>query len=171
MAFNCRIGGIMSTVTAIAVKDFREAFFILLDEIFTGGGDQDFVLDSGTSLVETLRGISAEEASIPVSARTASLAAEVNHILVYLDAILTPGTTVDWDASWNDVTSVDEEDWATLISRVEQTLDSIRNFAGTFEGWDARYLGGAMAIIVHTAYHLGEIRTGIGVIREKRSRG
>ena len=46
------------------------------------------MLDSGTSLVETLRDVHAEEASIPVSSQTASLAAEVNHILVYLNAIL-----------------------------------------------------------------------------------
>lgn len=161
----------MSNEASIAIKDFRDAFFVLLDEVFVGGGEQDFVLDGGTSLVETLRTIDADEASVPVSSHTASLAAEVNHILVYLNAILNPGTKVDWDASWTDVTRVDDAEWVELIDRVGQTLEAIRNFAGTFEGWDARYLGGAMAIIVHTAYHLGEIRTGIGMIRETRLLG
>ena len=159
------------TAATIAISDFRSAFLVLLDEVFAGGGEQDFVLDGGTSLVETLRDVHAEEASIPVSSQTASLAAEVNHILVYLNAILNPGIQVDWAASWTDVTQVNDEEWAALIARVERTLEAIRNFASTFEGWHARYLGGAMAMVVHTAYHLGEIRTGIGVIREKRANG
>jgi hypothetical protein len=159
----------MGSDATIAIKDFREAFFILLQETFAGGGEQDFVLDSGTSLIETLKGISAAEASVPISSHTASLAAEVHHILVYLDAILNPGTKVDWAASWTDVTTVDDDAWAAMIERVSKTFESIHTFAGTFEGWDARYLGGAMAIVVHTAYHLGEIRTGIGVIRERRN--
>jgi hypothetical protein len=158
----------MSNDATIAISDFRNAFFVLLDEIFVGGGEQDFVLDGGTSLVETLREISADEASVPVSARTASLAAEVNHIQVYLNAMLNPGTKVDWDASWTAVTQVDDSAWGALIDRLEETHQAIRGFAGTFEGWDSRYVGGAMAMVVHTAYHLGEIRTGIGVIREKR---
>jgi hypothetical protein len=38
-------------------------------------------------------------------------------------------------------------------------------FMETFDQWNERYLGGAIAIIAHTAYHLGEIRQGIGVLR------
>jgi hypothetical protein len=163
-------GAEMTSEATIAIDDFRSAFLILLQEVFVGGGEQDFVLDSGTSLIETLRGISAAEASVAVSGRTASIAAQVNHTAVYLEAIAAgPGTKVDWDASWTDVTEVDDAAWEGLIVRVETAMASIKHFASEFAGWDGVYLGGAMALIVHTAYHLGEIRTSIGVLRERNA--
>ena len=44
-------------------------------------------LDGGTSLFETLATITAEEASRPVSAACASLAAQVEHVRFYLDVV------------------------------------------------------------------------------------
>ena len=41
-------------------------------------------LDPGTSLFETLATINAEEASQPVSAHCASLAAQVKHVIFYI---------------------------------------------------------------------------------------
>ena len=35
------------------------------------------------------------------------------------------------------------------------------------DGWEAEYAGGAMAMVAHAAYHLGEIRQGIGIIRSR----
>ena len=46
-------------------------------------------LDGGTSLFETLATISAEEASLPVSATCATLAAQVEHVRFYLDVLET----------------------------------------------------------------------------------
>jgi hypothetical protein len=42
-------------------------------------------LDDGTSLFETLETVSAQEASIPVGGKCASLAAQVAHVIFYIE--------------------------------------------------------------------------------------
>ncbi|MCC6792077.1 MAG: hypothetical protein IT336_10335 [Thermomicrobiales bacterium] len=65
----------------IPVDAFRRAVLMLLDEIMSQVNG--YVLDKGDSLFETLATITAEEASIPVSAQSANLAAQVNHTRFY----------------------------------------------------------------------------------------
>lgn len=161
----------MSNEAGINTEHFRKPFLMLLKEIFIGGNERDFVLDSGMSLGETLSEISAAEASERISERTASIAAQVNHLCVYIEAVIAaePGKHVDWDASWNDITAVDDAAWAALIVRVDDNYAKMETFCSTYDAWDESYVGGAMAILAHTTYHLGEIRTGIGVVRHRRS--
>lgn len=70
----------------------------------------------------------------------------------------------DWDASWR-VGPVSDEEWRGLIARLHSTLAETREFVRTWENWDARFVGGAFALVAHCAYHLGEIRQGLGVLR------
>lgn len=71
--------------TKMQTDHFTQALVLLLDETF----DQvhGIYLDKGTSLFETLATISAEEASIPVGGKCATLAAQVKHIAFYLDVL------------------------------------------------------------------------------------
>ncbi len=62
---------------------FSRALLALLDETFDRV--QGYYLDPGTSLFETLAGISAAEASIPVGGRCATLAAQAKHVTFYLE--------------------------------------------------------------------------------------
>ena len=62
----------MSTLEA---SHFTQALKLLLDEAFDHV--HGFFLDPGNSLFETLAGISAAEASIPVGGQCATLAAQV----------------------------------------------------------------------------------------------
>ena len=165
------MGGEMSNATGIDAEHFRRPFLVLLREIFVGGTERDFVLDGGTSLAETLSDISAVEASQRVSTQTASVAAQVNHLCVYVEAIISgdPGRRVDWDASWTDAATVNDAEWTALVARARENFEKMDTFCATFEGWDEPFIGGAMAIMAHTMYHLGEIRTGIGVVRERRT--
>ena len=69
------------------LKDhFTEAMQAALDETFENV--QGMYLDRGTSLFETLATITAEEASRPVSANCASLAAHVEHMRFYMEITL-----------------------------------------------------------------------------------
>ena len=61
----------------IPVETVRHSLLALWEEVTTHVNN--FVLDEGTSLFETLADIMAEEASIPVSTQSANLAAQVNH--------------------------------------------------------------------------------------------
>ena len=152
----------------IPVDQFKAGLFMLFDETFDEV--RGIFLDRGTSLFETLETVSAEEASRPVSASCASIAAQVNHVTYYLDVLdrYARGeqpTGVDWQGSWN-VGPVDDAGWAALKDRLRASQQKVR---ATLESWnavnDAEAIGEAMAFVVHTAYHLGEIRQALCTVR------
>lgn len=153
----------------IAVDAYRDGLLLVLEEVFeTVHG---YLLDPGTSLFETLATVSAEEASRPVHAGGASLAAQVNHLRFYIDVMMEGARTgeqrpADWASSWR-VGAVTEAEWRTLIERLRLAYGQVRAFAASFEDWDARFIGGAFALVAHCAYHLGEIRQGLGVLRRR----
>lgn len=157
------------TMTAtIPVTRFTAELFALLEETFDKVEGR--YLDRGTALFETLANISAEEASRPVSARCASIAAQVDHVIFYLEVIgrYMRGThegKADWDASWRRE-HVTPDEWAALLDRLrathQETLTLLRGIT-TWEGEED--LGGALNILVHTAYHLGEIRQALCTIK------
>lgn len=160
----------LAATIAIPVEDFRTAFLASWKEIFEPvSDDAHWILDKGTSLFETLAGITAEEASIPVSKQSANLAAQVNHTSFYIEALREGIATnfqnkPDWDGSWQ-VGAVDAAQWQALIDTLHADYDWFTQLATTNETWNADYVGGAIAMVAHAAYHLGEIRQGIGVIR------
>ncbi len=140
----------------------------LLDETFRNV--HGHYLDEHTSLFETLASISAAEASRPVGGRCATLAAQVNHVRVYLEVLerYMRGEEVgrtDWAATWR-VAGVDDAEWESLKQRLdaayERVLATMEGFT-TWEGEDE--IGGALAILAHTAYHLGEIRQALCTIK------
>lgn len=162
-----------ATITGISVTDFRNAFLAIWNELFEGPkeGDGNMILDQGSSLFETLSGISAEEASIPISSQSGTLAAQVNHTAFYIQALRDGIATnweakADWDGSWK-VGTVNDAEWATLIATLRFEYEWVRQLATQSEQWNEDYIGGAFALATHAAYHLGEIRQGIGVIRSR----
>jgi hypothetical protein len=146
----------------IQTNQFTGELLFLLEETFESV--HDFFLDGGTSLIETLAGISAEEASIPVGGKCATIAAQVTHVCFYLDVLnryIKTGQNedVDWGEVWRTVREVTPEAWAALQERLRQTYTRTREMIQSYDRWDVENsLGGAMAIVAHTAYHLGEIR-------------
>jgi len=156
-------------VSSIDINEFREALLMSLEEVFTNV--RGFMLDTGTSLFETLATISAAEASQRVSSKGASLAAQVNHARFYIDALLAGPPAAgqpphDWAGSWA-IEAVTTEEWLALIERLRVSYEKAREFAQTFEGWNAWFMAGAFGLVAHSAYHLGEIRAGVAVIRDR----
>ena len=140
----------------------------LLDETFrTVHGHY---LDKHTSLFETLATISAEEASQPIGDHCATLAAQVNHIRVYIEVLerYMRGEEVgptDWAASWR-VSGVDDAEWDSLKERLDVAYQSMRaTMQGVTNGDREDAMSGTLAILVHTAYHLGEIRQALCTIK------
>jgi hypothetical protein len=156
------VNGGYEVATVVAIETVRGALSALLTEIMDQ--PRGYVLDDGDAVFQTLAGITAEEASRPVSGQSASIAAQVNHLRFYVDAVINREENADWDGSWK-VGPVNDAEWQDLIDRLKVAMDKVRAFTETFEDWDERYIGGAIAIIAHCAYHLGEIRQGIGVLR------
>ena len=155
----------------IAVEKFTNDFFSVFDETFNTV--RGIYLDRGTSLFETLATISAEEASRPVSTTCASLAAQVAHVRFYLDVLHgeMSGNSlgkVDWGEIWRTVTVVTAEEWdaskAQLQASYERLLALMKGYE-TLE-WENN-IGDALATLVHTAYHLGEIRQALCTLRQQ----
>jgi len=155
--------------THIQTEHFIQALYNLLDETFDNV--QGYYLDRGTSMFETLATISAEEASIPIGGRCATLAAQVKHIAFSLELVdrnVRSGTyeQVDWGEIWRTTSAVTPEEWEALQARLRAAYDGIRALiAGTPEWPDEQYIGGAIATIVHAAYHLGEIRQALCTLK------
>lgn len=147
---------------AIPVDVFKQALRLLLTEAFEQV--EGIFLDRGTSLFETLGKISAEQASIPVGGRCATLAAQVKHVAFYLDVVerfvrTGKNERVDWDEIWRTTGAVSAEEWAAIqdglrgsYQRIQAMLDELDNFS------NVEAAGGAMGLLAHSAYHLGEIR-------------
>jgi hypothetical protein len=155
----------------ITLEAYTKALSGLLDETFERV--HGIYLDRGTSLFETLETISAEEASRPVSATCASIAAQVEHVRFYLEVLgrYARGEAVgkvDWEASWQ-LTTVTPEEWDALKGRLRDTHRDILALVGDAGTWDNEdAIGGSMAIVAHTAYHLGEIRQALCTIKGGR---
>ena len=128
-------------------------------------------LDKGTSLFETLATITAGQASQPVGGRCATLAAQVAHVDLYLGVIehymlSDERIEVDWKETWLTVTAVSPEQWAALIQQLRDTYQRVLGTMRSFKSWDNEdKFGGALAMLIHTAYHLGEIRQALCVLQ------
>ncbi len=148
---------------------FTQELFDILDETFET--HHGIYLDRGTSLFETLDTINAAEASCPVGGKCASLAAQVAHVTFYLEVLerymLTKDAgDVDWGEIWRTIREVTPVEWAELKSKLRQTYQRVFAMMRGFETWDDNIpIGGALAIVVHTAYHLGEIRQALCTLK------
>lgn len=148
---------------------FKQALYLLLDETFDNV--HGFFLDKGTSMFETLATISAEEASIPVGGKCATLAAQVKHTAFYLDVLEKAVRTQqfekqDWGKIWRETSAVTPEEWDTIKASLRQSYDRLKQLIADTTEWPSeREIGGAIAAIVHTAYHLGEIRQALCTIK------
>jgi len=155
--------------TQIQTDHFTKALYALLDEAFDNV--HGFFLDKGTSLFETLATISAEEASIPVGGKCATLAAQVKHVAFYLDVLernVRSGTyeRVDWGEIWRTTKEVTPSEWEALKIGLRESYDRIKALIRDSQEWpDETQIGGAIATVVHTAYHLGEIRQALCTIK------
>lgn len=149
-------------------KDFTANLYDLFEETFET--HHGIYLDKGTSLLDTLKAVSAQEASIPVGGKCATLAAQVTHVIFYLDVleryIVHHDTSpADWGEVWRTVSAVTDEEWATLKAKLEAAYRRVDAMLRGIESWTEDSIGGAMAIVVHTAYHLGEIRQALCTLK------
>ncbi|MBI1729386.1 hypothetical protein HY229_01755 [Candidatus Acetothermia bacterium] len=127
-------------------------------------------LDKGTSLLETLESISAEEASKPVSPKCTSIAAHAEHARFYLHVLgdyIEEKTIakIDWETTWLK-TKVTPSEWKALKGQLKEGYQRISALINGFDTWEGEHeIGGAIAILMHTAYHIGAIRAMLCVVR------
>ncbi len=156
-------------ITQIQSEHFTTVLYELLDETFDNV--HGYFLDKGTSMFETLATISAEEASVPVGGKCATLAAQVKHVAFYLDGLerdVRTGTVqpVDWGEIWRTTKGVTPSEWEALKTGLRDSYNRIKALIHDTPTWPSeREIGGAIAMIVHTVYHLGEIRQALCTLK------
>lgn len=156
-------------MTTIESEHFTKALLALLDETFDNV--QGYYLDRGTSLFETLATISAAEASIPVGGKCATLAAQVKHVAFYLNVVDRNVrehnyARVDWGEIWRTISTVSPQDWSSIQAELRNAYNRIITLIQEMPDWTSEMeIGGAMGVVAHTAYHLGEIRQALCTLK------
>jgi hypothetical protein len=145
---------------SIKKEDFTNNVFALLKETFEGSPPKgSHYLDREVGVLNTIEKISAENASRSIGGAT--IAAHLEHARFYLAMLpeFMNGRTekVNWDESWL-VKTVDEAQWNLLKENVRRNYEKVAEMFQTITDWDDEKVGGAMSIVVHTAYHLGAMR-------------
>lgn len=145
---------------SIKREDFTNNVFALLKETFEGSPPEgSHYLDREVGVLNTIEKISAQNASRLIGGAT--VAAHLEHSRFYLEILpeFMNGRTekIDWNESWL-VKTVDEAQWNLLKENVQRNYEKVAEMFQTIAVWDDEKVGGAMAIVVHTAYHLGAMR-------------
>jgi hypothetical protein len=146
-----------------------EELFSILDETFEN--HHGIYLDKNTSLFQTLDEIDYRQASLRVGGRCASIAAQVAHVTFYLEVleryfVANDSSPADWGEVWRTIEQVTPDEWKALKVNLKETYGRIRARLQRVDTWESDpHLASALAITVHTAYHLGEIRQALCTIK------
>jgi len=141
--------------------DFLKGALLVLGETFEGSpeGAGSAYLDRGVGIFNTLEKLSAEKVSLEVNGTT--IAAHTEHAKFYLDRLceFMNGRTekVNWEQSWL-IETVNETEWNHLRDGMRKSYEGALRCFAEIEIWNGDNIGEAVAIIAHTAYHLGAIR-------------
>lgn len=149
--------------------EFANNLFQLMEETFEAK-HHGIYLDKGTSLFETLETISAQEASIPVGWKCASLAAQVAHVIFYIEsferyALHNDNSPRDWGFIWRTVEKVTPEEWEEYKRKLKEAYQRMDKLFRENQVWNEDTIGGSLSIVIHTAYHLGEIRQALCTLK------
>lgn len=72
----------------------------------------------------------------------------------------------DWGLIWRTVEKVTPQEWNDAKEKLKQAYQRLDKLFHENKIWNEDTIGGAMAIVVHTAYHLGEIRQALCVLKK-----
>jgi len=150
-------------------QEYANSLFQYMEETFEPKHHGIF-LDRGTSLFETLETVSAQEASIPVGGNVLSLAAQVAHLTFYIEsferyALYNDNSPRDWGLIWRTVEKVTPEEWDDLKRKLWDAYQRMDKLFRENKTWNEDTIVGSLSIVVHTAYHLGEIRQALCTLK------
>ena len=139
---------------------FAKNLLMLLKETFEGPGGSVY-LDKGAGLFQTLEALTAEAASHVPCAGGQTIAAHCAHLAYYVrvnhNYAMGREQHVDWASSWRPQ-QVGDREWEELKGSVRREYAALLETLENLQTWGERHVGDSMAIVAHTAYHLGAIR-------------
>lgn len=146
-------------------RRLRASLSTLWRELADGAGaDAGWVLNSGDrGLLRSLENLSAKDASARPANGGASIAAHVDHLRYGLSLLNRwsrgddPFKDADYSASWQR-SNVSDDEWSALRERLRAEVRSWDEALQRPGELSDDKLTGAIASIVHLAYHVGAIR-------------
>lgn len=122
-----------------------------------------------SGLLGTLEGLTAREASKPISKGGTTIAAHTEHLrwsLALANALFSGDVgQPDLAESWR-VRVVDNDEWKALRQALQREYTLLHRAIEQQANWsDAEFLSGTIALVPHAAYHLGAIRQIVTVIK------
>jgi hypothetical protein len=145
---------------------FHRAVLKLLAEIVDGApSDESYVLNPGDmGLLRQLDTIDAAAASSRPMPGQTTIASHIDHVLYgftllnrWASGEANPWADADWKVSWTR-SVVDEARWTTLRTELRDHAGRWRKSLQARAAWNDISAAGAIASVVHTAYHLGAVR-------------
>jgi hypothetical protein len=105
--------------------------------------------------------MTANEASTSIYTGAPTIASHCEHLRFYIMALhefmLGATDKIDWKKSWF-AQEVTPAEWNILRENLRRVYTTIAEYLQSLEKWGDDEVGDSMAILVHTAYHLGAIR-------------
>lgn len=147
----------------IQSEDFVNNLRFFLTETFEGTPEfPTAYLDTNVSFFDAFQDISAAQASTPITNGGMTIAAHVEHTRFYIALLLQhmqARTTkdVNWDETWQQQT-VSEDAWHTLQNDLATSYQAVKTHIQNVDTWEDIAISDALAIVVHSAYHLGAVR-------------
>lgn len=144
----------------------HESIDLLFREVFEGkapGDDGTWFIQGDEAIFNSIKNLTAEQASIRVAGQLSSIGAHVRHLNYYLwyfneHVRNAAPEAADWDSSWA-VQEFTYESWADLQKELAEEYAFTRTtFASITEFPEDGFVTPATANIAHAAYHLGAIR-------------
>ena len=152
----------MITVSTVSTDVAIEQVLAVLAEAFEGPKQSwSYFTDTGAEagVFGTLAVLDAATASRVWGGTT--IAAHAHHVAFGLAAsaawIAGDHASRDWQESWSVMTVTDAE-WRNLQQRLRDRYEELRKAIESDASANVESLGGALAAVAHSAYHLGAIR-------------
>lgn len=146
---------------------FKSNLFFLLDELFEGPPAEasgTVALDRNGNFRDSLKDLSAADASRAPFAGATTVAAHVIHTTYYMTNMLrylTPGgdttSRADWPGSWAR-SVVTAAEWDAARAALFAAQVDLRKALAASTDWSGDRFADAMAPLFHGAYHLGAVR-------------
>ncbi|NNE67928.1 MAG: DinB family protein [Pyrinomonadaceae bacterium] len=155
----------------IVNEQYLKGSLVILRETFEGSpvGASSAYLDREIGLFSTLEEVDADHASTSVNGST--IAAHTEHLKFYVDRLREfmegRADEVNWEQSWL-IETVNEEEWSFLKQAVAKSYEQLLLSIAGVSDWDENNIGDMVAIIAHSAYHLGAIRQIAKSVEPKR---
>lgn len=145
---------------SIEPKHFENSLNYLFKETFEGSPPEGSIyLDRGVGVFNTIANLDSIAASKAVSGST--IAAQTDHLRYYLEVLNNflqgNAQTANWERSWA-IKTVSEDEWKKSKKDLRKVYNTVLKTFEKIDDWNQDSMSEAIAIIVHTAYHLGAIR-------------